>query len=272
MNVCGMSYVVLALALLAFLVVVMAAAWAAQKTTRNSGWVDAFWTFGTGLAGAAGALAPIGTAPAVRRLLVAVLVLVWAGRLGGYIVRRTRAIAHEDARYARFRVEWGAAFDRNMFGLLMIQAVVAWLLALCVTIAANNPHRLAPILTLAGIAVFALSIGGEALADRQMHAFRADPANRGKVCARGLWGWSRHPNYFFEILVWLAYPLIGLAGIWWPGLLALAGPLFMYWLLARVSGVPPLEREMLASREAAYRAYQDRVSPILPLPPRRHSG
>jgi steroid 5-alpha reductase family enzyme len=117
--------------------------------------------------------------------------------------------------------------------------------------------------------VFAGSVAGEGLADRQMHAFRADPANRGKVCARGLWAWSRHPNYFFEILVWLAYPLIGLAGPWWPGLAGLAAPLFMYWLLAKVSGVPPLEREMLASRGDAYRDYQARVSPIVPWPPRR---
>lgn len=266
-----MEYLYLALALLAFLVLVMTGAWAAQAFTRNSGWVDAFWTFGTGIAAAAGALVPIGAAPAVRRLLVGVLVLVWAGRLGGYIVRRTRAITHEDARYARFRAEWGSSFQLRMFGLLMIQAVVAWLLALCVVLAANNPYGLAPGLTLAGLAAFVVSILGESVADRQMHAFRADPANRGKVCDRGLWGWSRHPNYFFEVLVWLAYPLIGLAGPWWPGLLGLAAPVMMYWLLAKISGVPPLEREMLASREAAYRAYQARVSPIIPLPPRRRA-
>ena len=269
MNVLRMAYPALALTLLLFLMLVMAGAWVAQRATRNSGWVDVFWTFGTGIAGAVGALVPLGTAAPARRLLVAALVLVWAGRLGGYILRRTAAIRHEDARYARFRAEWGARFERRMFGLLMIQAAVAWLLALAVTLAASNPYPLAPGLTLAGLAVFAGSVAGEGLADRQMHAFRADPANRGKVCARGLWAWSRHPNYFFEILVWLAYPLIGLAGPWWPGLAGLAAPLFMYWLLAKVSGVPPLEREMLASRGDAYRDYQARVSPIVPWPPRR---
>ncbi|SIR32431.1 Steroid 5-alpha reductase family enzyme [Acidiphilium rubrum] len=269
MNVKPMPYLILAIVLLVFLALVMAGAWAAQKRTRNSGWVDAFWTFGTGIAGAIGALVPIGPAPVGRRLLVAVLVLLWAARLGGYIVQRTRAITHEDARYARFRAEWGAAFESRMFWLLMIQAVVAWLLALCVMTAANNPHPLSFGWTLAGLAVFAISIGGEALADRQMHAFRADRSNKGKVCEAGLWGWSRHPNYFFEFLIWLSYPLIALAGLWWPGLLALIGPVFMYVLLDKISGVPPLEREMVESRGAAYRDYQARVSPMIPLPPKR---
>jgi steroid 5-alpha reductase family enzyme len=264
-----MSYVILAILLLVFLAIVMAGAWAAQKQTRNSGWVDAFWTFGTGIAGAVGALVPIGPAPIGRRLLVAALVLLWAGRLGGYIVQRTRAITHEDARYARFRAEWGANFEQRMFWLLMIQAVVAWLLALCVLIAANNPHPLSVGWTLAGLAVFVISIGGEALADRQMHAFRANKSNKGKVCESGLWGWSRHPNYFFEFMIWLSYPLIALAGLWGWGLLALVGPVFMYVLLDKISGVPPLEREMVESRGAAYRDYQDRVSPMIPLPPKR---
>ena len=114
-------------------------------------------------------------------------------------------------------------------------------------------------------------IAGEGMADAQMHAFRADVSNKGKVCERGLWAWSRHPNYFFEWLVWLAYPLIaagGLPAFWW---LAFIGPLLMYWLLTRVSGVPPLEEAMLASRGELYADYQRRVSAFFPLPPSRSS-
>lgn len=264
-----MRYVILAVLLLVFLALVMAGAWVTQRATRNSGWVDAIWTFGTGIAGAVGALVPLDGAPLGRRVLLAVLVLAWAGRLGSYIIHRTSTITYEDARYARFRAERGAGFERWMFGLLMIQAVVAWVLALCVMVAANNPHPLGLWFTLAGLVVFAVSLGGEALADRQMHAFRAEPANRGQLCEAGLWGWSRHPNYFFEALIWLTYPLIGLDGWWGPGWLALAGPIFMYWLLAKISGVPPLEREMVESRGEIYRDYQARVSPMIPLPPRR---
>jgi steroid 5-alpha reductase family enzyme len=106
-----------------------------------------------------------------------------------------------------------------------------------------------------------------------MRAFRADPANRGKIMNRGLWAWSRHPNYFFQTLGWLAYPVIALVppGSSWLGLIALSGPVLMYWLLVHVSGIPPLEREMLASRGDAFRAYQASTSAFFPLPPRRQS-
>ncbi len=90
---------------------------------------------------------------------------------------------------------------------------------------------------------------------------------------RGLWAWSRHPNYFFQTLGWLAYPVIALVppGSSWLGLIALSGPVLMYWLLVHVSGIPPLEREMLASRGDAFRAYQASTSAFFPLPPRRPS-
>jgi steroid 5-alpha reductase family enzyme len=269
-----MEYIILSVMLLVLLGLVMTGAWVAQRRTGNSGWVDAFWTFGTGGAASLGALAPLGSAPLARRGLVAALVLVWAFRLGFYIVRRTRAITHEDARYARFRADWGAAFEQRMFWLLMIQAIVAWVLVIAVMIAAHDPAPMTGVSwgwTLAGLTVFAGSLWGEAVADAQMHAFRANPANRGQVCDRGLWGWSRHPNYFFEASIWLAYPLIGLAGGWAPGLLALIGPLGMVWLLTKISGIPPLEREMLESRPVAYAAYQARVSAFFPRPPRRRA-
>ncbi len=268
-----MDAIILALLLLVLLALVMAGAWVAQRQTGNSGWVDAFWTLGTGGAAAIGALVPLGSVPIGRRLLVAALVLIWAFRLGGYIIRRTRTITHEDARYARFRAEWGAGFEKKMFALLMIQAVVAWVLVIAVMIAANNPQPLtgaAWVWTLAGLAVFGGSIWGATVADAQMHAFRADPAHRGQVCDRGLWAWSRHPNYFFEALIWFSYPLIGVAGGWAPGLIALIGPLGMAGLLIKISGIPPLEREMLASRPEAYAAYQARVSAFVPWPP--HAG
>jgi steroid 5-alpha reductase family enzyme len=119
--------------------------------------------------------------------------------------------------------------------------------------------------------VLLAAIAGEALADGQLRQFRADPGNRGRVCDIGLWGWSRHPNYFFEWLGWVAYPLlaIDLRGDYPFGWLALSAPAFMYWLLVYVSGVPPLEQQMLRSRGAAYREYQGRVSAFFPLPPAR---
>jgi len=96
--------------------------------------------------------------------------------------------------------------------------------------------------------------------------FRNDPAHHGKVCEAGLWRWSRHPNYFFEWLYWTAYPLLALGSGWfWP---ALVGPALIYWLLVHVSGIPPLEAQMLRSRGDAYRDYQRRVRAFFPLPRR----
>jgi steroid 5-alpha reductase family enzyme len=255
---------------LAAMMLVMTAAWYAQHRTRNAGWVDAFWSFGTGLTGAACALAPMPGdgwhAPGVRAWLVALLALLWSGRLGFYIARRTAGGAREDARYARFRAEWGGTFEPRLFGLLMIQAFVASLLAICVMLAARNPQGFRA-LDAAAALLLAGAVWGEAIADAQMHRFRRT-AGHGQVCDMGLWAWSRHPNYFFECLAWCAYPLFAFNPSWPWGLAAWAGPAAMVWLLTRVSGIPPLEREMLESRGNAYRTYQASVSAFVPLPPR----
>jgi len=116
--------------------------------------------------------------------------------------------------------------------------------------------------------LFGGALLGETVADRQMAAFRADPANRGKIADTGLWGLSRHPNYFFEWLGWWSYPLIaiGTSADWAWGWAALAAPAMMYWLLVHASGIPPLEKAMLESRGEAFRAYQKRVRAFFPLP------
>jgi steroid 5-alpha reductase family enzyme len=263
----------LGLGLAVFLAVVMAAAWVVQGVTRNAGWVDAFWSFGTGAAGVLAALWPLGASPAsFRQILVAVLIGAWGLRLGLMIAERS-AKGREDVRYARLRREWGPAYPKRMFGFLMIQAFMAWLLALCALVAARNPAPGPTWADGAGVLVLVVAVVGEAIADWQMRAFRADPANRGQVMRRGLWAWSRHPNYFFQTLGWIAYPIIALAppGSALPGLLALIGPVLMYWLLVHVSGIPPLEREMLESRGDAFRDYQRTTSAFFLLPPRKAS-
>jgi len=263
----------LAIYLLVGLCGVMSLAWVVQRRLHNAGWVDVFWSFGTGIAGACAAAAPLPGAPfawpTARAALVGALALLWGMRLGTYLAHRTSGGHREDVRYARFRQEWGRAFQQRLFWLLMVQAWVAALLAFCVAAAAHNPAPEFRLADLAGLLVLAASVFGEGLADRQMQVFRADRANRGRVCDTGLWGMSRHPNYFFECLAWCAYPFFGIGAHWPWGFAALLGPVAMTWLLTRVSGIPPLEREMLADRGDDYRRYQDRVSAFFPLPARR---
>ena len=111
---------------------------------------------------------------------------------------------------------------------------------------------------------------GEGLADEQMRRFKADPTNHGRICDRGLWAWSRHPNYFFEWFGWLAYPVIAwpLSGVYPWGWAAWIAPVLMYLVLDKGTGVPPLEAHMLKSRGQAFADYQARVARFFPSPPR----
>ncbi len=259
-------------AVFAGLSLTMAVGWAFQRHAGNGGWTDVFWTFGLGAAGMACALYPVAGEPwpTGRQVLVEVLVAVWALRLGLHIAWRA-AHEGEDARYARFRQEWGARFQPMMFGFLQLQALAAMVLALPMLAAAHNPAPGLRMQDWLGGLVLAVAIVGEGLADWQLSRFKADPANHGKVCDVGLWAWSRHPNYFFEWLGWLAYPLIAidLTGHYLWGWGALAAPVYMYWLLRHVSGVPPLEEHMARSRGAAWVEYAARTSVFFPAPPHR---
>lgn len=259
--------IALAGAVLVFMAVIMTLGAITVVNTRNGGWTDVFWTFGTGAAGVAAALPPLQAEPATpRQMLVAALVALWSIRLGLYIFARVSRSA-EDPRYARMREDWGAKFTPRLFGLALIQAPATMLLAISIAAAAHRPGELR-IMDFAGFAILLVAIAGEALADHQMKRFKADPANRGKVIDTGLWNWSRHPNYVFEWLGWLAYPVIAidLSGSWSTGWLSLIAPVVMYLILTRVTGVPPLEQAMLRSRGDAYRAYQARVPAFLPNP------
>jgi steroid 5-alpha reductase family enzyme len=256
--------------------VLMAGAWVVQQRTGNSGWVDTIWTFSVGLVGAASALWPLANgAPNGRQWLVATLVAIWSLRLGVHIAVRTAAIS-DDPRYAAFAQEWGLNAPRRMFLFLQNQALGSIPLVFAIFVAAHFPDVVMRWRDYFAAFVLLVAIIGEAVADSQLKQFRESPGRHGQVCDVGLWRWSRHPNYFFQWLGWLAYPIIAISPDYplsyplsypwgWASLLA---PAFMYWILVHVTGVPPLEAQMLRSRGERYRDYQSRTSVFFPLPQR----
>lgn len=250
---------------------IMSVAFVIQQRTGNSGWVDTVWTFGLGLTGGLAALSHVtGESLEPRQLIVAAFAAVWAARLGAHIASRTRKIA-DDPRYARLIEGWGADARREMFWLLQKQAVVSIPMAMAMFLAAHHPTPELALADFAAIGVMAIAIIGEGIADWQLQLFKSKPANKGGINDVGLWRWSRHPNYFFETLGWLAYPLLAVdfSGAYPWGWLAFAAPVCMYWLLVYVSGIPPLEEHMLRTRGDQFRAYQRRTNAFFPAPPHR---
>ncbi|MBX9773974.1 MAG: DUF1295 domain-containing protein [Xanthobacteraceae bacterium] len=253
----------------AALAAVMAAAWHVQQRSGTSRWVDASWTFGVGGVAFLAALAPLGSSPSPswRQVLVASLVAAWSLRLGLHLAARARSSA-DDPRYRHLATQWGSQARRRMFWFLQSQAAVGAILAISALLAAQNPNPALRFQDVAGLVLLAAAIIGELVADAQLRAFKAAADARNGVCDVGLWRWSRHPNYFFEWLAWLAYPVIAIdfSGYNPWGWLALAAPASMYWVLVHVSGIPPLERHMLATRGDAFRDYRRRTRPFLPFP------
>ena len=256
--------VIAALLLLAWGVsaLAMALAFVGARRAGKIGYVDVAWAALMGACALLVAACAPGTA--LSRALVALFGGAWALRLCLHLWRR---VAHEpeDGRYLALRERWrdsGPAF----FAFFQAQALVVALFSLPFAVVAARATDPGAAQVLSASLVWLLSVSGEALADRQLARFRAEPGNRGRTCRAGLWGWSRHPNYFFEWLHWFTYVLLafGQPG-WW---LALAGPVLMLLFLYRLSGIPWTEQQSMRSRGDDYRRYQAQVSAFIPLRPK----
>ena len=247
--------------------VAMAALWIVQRRTGNAAIVDAGWAGGLGLA--AIAAAAFGDGDPVRRALVAIAGGVWGVRLGAHLLADRILGKPEEGRYVALRKAWGARTQVGFLLFYQAQALLAGFLAAPFLYAAHDREPGPGLRDLAAISLWLVALAGEAVADRQLAAFKADPATKGRVCRRGLWAWSRHPNYFFEWLVWCAFALLasGAPG----GVVAWGAPAAMLYFILRVTGIPPTEAQALRSRGDEYRRYQREVSAFLPLPPRVRS-
>lgn len=238
---------------------VMTLMWLVQCRTRKADVVDIAWTFGTGVA----AIFYAATSPgyANRRVLVGALVALWALRLGVYLAVRVLG-KPEEGRYARLREHWGAAANRKLFWFFQAQALGVVVFSLPGLAVGRNPAAPLGWLDGWGAAVWLTGMAGVTLADWQLARFKENPANRGHTCQAGLWRYSRHPNYFFEWLLWCGYVPLAVGTAWWWA--AAAVPLVLLVLFFYGTGIPQTEKQALASRGDEYRRYQQTTSVFIP--------
>jgi len=252
--------------------------WLAAWKIDNWSIVDVVWSYGfailIALPFAVGAAATGWSSLPSRWLddpllwLSAAMVL-WSLRLGTHLgIRVLGHLDKEDGRYLRMREVHGKRMAWKMAIFYLQQAVALVVLMLPFYAASTDAEgQRAGAVHVAGLALFLAGLAFEATGDSQLARFKADPANRGKVCDVGLWAWTRHPNYFGEFLIWLGFALLSFT----PNLLGIPGLLcagVILYLVTNVTGIPLTEQQLLTSKGDAYRDYQRRVSAFWPRPPR----
>ncbi len=240
----------------------MTAFFAVAVVRRDNSIADIAW--GGGFVLVAVVSLCLGVGWQARPTLLTLLVLLWAVRLSAHILLRNRGRG-EDPRYAAWRREWGRWWlVRSYLQVFLLQGAILLVVAAgIVVVNTRSGLGLAP-LDAVGTLVVLAGLVFETVADRQLVRFLGDPANRGRIMDRGLWRYSRHPNYFGEAVVWWGVWLIALSvpGSWW----TVVSPLLITFLLLRVSGVPMLER--LMEGQPGWAEYKARTSVFVPLPPR----
>jgi steroid 5-alpha reductase family enzyme len=233
------------------------ATWLVSLAKRDVGIVDSLWSMLIWSSACVGAakLPQIGP----RAVWVLVLVTLWALRLSGYITWRNWG-EPEDRRYQEIRARNQPHFEwKSLYLVFGLQGVLAWIVALPLLAAQASPRAFNWVDAF-GATLFAFGFVFESVGDGQLARFKSDAGNRGKVMDRGLWRYTRHPNYFGEFCVWWGFYLIALsAGGWW----TIVSPLLMSVLLLKVSGVTLLEKD-IAGRRPAYREYIARTSAFFP--------
>lgn len=233
--------------------------WAISVKLRNYGFLDVAWSYGVAI------LAPLyaafGPGEPNRKWMLAIIGVTWSLRLGTYIlVRVLRHHPAEDIRYETLRARWPGP---GMFlAFFELQALIVVIFSLPFLFVSFNPQRGLNPLEISGILLALVALCGEAISDLQMQHFKANSENHGKVCQTGLWRYSRHPNYFFESLIWWGFFLVALPAPW--GWTTIVCPLLMLYFLMKVTGIPLTEEYAVKSKGDAYREYQRTTSAFVP--------
>jgi len=246
---------------LAALFVVMSALWAINVRIKNAAVVDFGWGGGFALLALLFFLTGDGYFP--RKIFMLGMAGIWGIRLAGHLLfDRVLADKPEDGRYQEIRRQWKTNIDAKFFFFFHFQTILVVFLSAPFLLMSLNTAPHFSILEWAGLVLWAAALIGESVADQQLKKFKNNPANRGKTCKLGLWNYSRHPNYFFEWMIWVAYFIASLPSPY--GWITIACPLIMLYILTRVTGIPITEAQALRSRGDEYREYQRTTSAFVP--------
>ncbi|HYW45374.1 MAG TPA: DUF1295 domain-containing protein [Bryobacteraceae bacterium] len=234
--------------------------WLIHLPLRNAAIVDAGWAGGLALLGAI--YAATGGGYPERSLLIAAMAALWGLRLGIFLLF-TRVIGHpEEGRYVQLRREWGGNLPLKFLLFFHFQALLCILLSTPFLLTTLNRRPQLSALEYSGAALWLGAWIGELVADSQLQGFKSNPANRGTTCRVGLWRYSRHPNYFFEWLIWVAFAVFAMGSPY--GYLAVFAPVLMLYFLFRVTGIPATEAQALRTKGDDYRRYQQTTSAFVP--------
>lgn len=201
----------------------------------------------------------------LHSVLLGVLVTIWSARLTRHIGARLRT--RRDPRYELIASKWsGNYWVRAFFSIYLLQGVIVWAITIPISLAAGlQVHPgLTTTFAVIGTAIWAVGFIIEAISDKQLHDFIANPKNKGEVLDKGLWRYSRHPNYFGEILIWYGLAVFAFSASY--GWLGLIGPTILAATIIFASGIPPIENRKKS--DPKYQAYMNRTSVLVPLPPR----
>lgn len=199
----------------------------------------------------------------MRRGLITFMVLVWGLRLAWHLLRRFIVSPEEDPRYQEIKKLWNSKKpDRQFLLFAIIQGLLVVLLSLPFLLANINRSTDLSLWEPLGFLFWLVGLLGESLADWQLWQFKKDPTNRDKVCQMGLWHYSRHPNYFFECVIWIGFFLFALGSPW--GWLTIYCPLVIFYLILKVTGIPLAEAQALRTKGDEYREYQRTTNMFIP--------
>ncbi|MFW0793419.1 DUF1295 domain-containing protein [Gordonia sp. CPCC 205515] len=261
------AFGIITVASLLFLVVLQGVTLLVGQRIGRYNVVDVIW--GLGFVGIAVVALVLGPGDGFRRWLVAVLVAIWGLRLSWHVWRKT-AGKGEDPRYEEMLEKRGGGLGVVVRKVFVTQGAAQWFVSLPIQVSAvvGPTHGVGVVVLIVGVGLWVLGFTFEAVGDAQLRRFKADPANKGEIMDRGLWAWTRHPNYFGDSSVWWGVWLIAASA--WPGVLTILSPAVMTYFLVYATGARLLERSM--SKRPGYPEYQQRTSYFLPRPPRRTSA